>query len=68
MAEVNTETGSLKPKKGLRFKLGISWLVLCLILIIASGGAWGFTLLGLLIVTMFFLGCEKIYKAVVGRD
>lgn len=68
MAEVNVEGSNVKSKKGVRFWLGISWLVLCLILTVASGGAWGFTLLGLLIVTMFFIGCEKIYKAVVGRD
>ncbi len=67
MTEIK-ESSKMKAQKGVRFWFGISWLLLCLILTVASGEAWGFTLLGLLIVTMFFLGCEKIYKAVVGRD
>ena len=68
MAKVIAEGSKFESKKGARFWLGISWLVLCLILTIASGGAWAFTMFGLVIATIFFLGCEKLFRGIVGKD
>jgi hypothetical protein len=48
--------------------MGIGWLVLCLILFAVSGEARVFVLLGLLIVTLFFLGLERLLKAVLGKN
>jgi hypothetical protein len=51
-----------------RTRLGVAWLILCLILIIVSGEARAFVIFGLVIATLFFLGFEKIIKAVLGKD
>ena len=51
-----------------RRRAGIVWLLVILVGTIAAGKAWALALLVFVFATIFFLGMEKLVKAVLGHQ
>ncbi len=53
--------------KRVRTWVGLGWILICIIALVASGEAWAWVLMGLMVVTFFLLGFERLVKMVLGK-